>query len=93
MSCHGFLNNINYVVILKCPERMLGDYFSKGLTILECNANNLEKLPNEVRNIIHAEETDKSDKFMTCIKIFLSTSDTLKNLLANESFHSSCIQI
>ena len=23
MSCHGFLNNINYVVVLKCPKRML----------------------------------------------------------------------
>ena len=23
MSCHGFLKNINYVVILKCPKNML----------------------------------------------------------------------
>ena len=23
MSCRGFLRNINYVVILKCPKRML----------------------------------------------------------------------
>ena len=34
MSCHGFLKNINYVVILKFPKRMLEYYFSKGFTIL-----------------------------------------------------------
>ena len=39
MSCHGFLKNIKYVVILKCPKRMLEYYFSKGFTILECNVN------------------------------------------------------
>ena len=55
MSCHGFLKNINSVVILKCPKMMLEYYFSKGFTILECNDNNLEKLPNEVKQIIHAE--------------------------------------
>ena len=46
MSCHGFLNNINYVVKLKRPIRTMGYYFSKGFTILECNYNILEKLPN-----------------------------------------------
>ena len=23
MSCHGFLNNMNYIFILKCPKSML----------------------------------------------------------------------
>ena len=41
MSCHGFLKNIDSVVILKCPKRMLEYYFSKGFTIWECNYNNL----------------------------------------------------
>ena len=67
ISCCVLFKNINYVVILKCPERMLEYYFSKGFTVLECNFNNLEKLPNEVKQIIHAEETDNSDKVMTCI--------------------------
>ena len=61
LSYHDFLKNINYVVILKCTKRMLGYYFSKGFTILECNNNNLAKVPNEVKEIIHAEETDNSD--------------------------------
>ena len=47
MSCHGFLKNINYVVILKCPKKMLEYYFSKGFNILECNVNNLAKLPTQ----------------------------------------------
>ena len=49
ISCHGFLKNINSVVVLKCPKRMLEYYFSKIFAILECNFNNLEKLPNEVK--------------------------------------------
>ena len=49
MSCHGFLKNINYVVILKFPKNMLEYYFSKGFTILECNDNNLENFPNDVK--------------------------------------------
>ena len=57
ISCHVFFKNRNSLVILKGPKRMLGYYFSKGFTILECNTNNLEKLPNEVKDIINAEET------------------------------------
>ena len=74
MSSHGFQKNINSVVILKCPKSLLEYYFSKGFTILECNDNNLAKLPNEVTQGIHAEETDNSDKFMTCINTITSTS-------------------
>ena len=92
-SYHGFLKNINSVVVLKFPKRMLEYYFSKGFTILECNVNNLEKLPNEVKQIIHAEETDNSDKVMTCINTIPSTSNTLNNLVVNKSLHSSYIKI
>ena len=42
MSCRGFLKNIHFVVILKFPKRILEYCFSKGLTILEYNDNNLE---------------------------------------------------
>ena len=55
MFCHGFLKNMNYVVILKCPKSMLEYYFSNGFTILEYNDNNLSKLLNDVKQIIHAE--------------------------------------
>ena len=92
MSFHGFLKNIDSVVVLKCPKRMLEYYFSKGFTILECNDNNLEKLPNDVKQRIHAEETDNSDKFMTCINTIPYTSNTLKNLVVNKSSRPSNIQ-
>ena len=49
ISCYEFLRNINSVVILKCPKIMLEYYFSKGFNILECNVNNLAKIPNEVK--------------------------------------------
>ena len=91
MSCHEFLKNINYVVILKFPKRMLGSYFSKGFTILECNDNNLETFSNDVKERIHSEETDDPDKFMTCITTIPSTLNTPKNLVENKSFHYSYI--
>ena len=87
MSCHGFLKDINYVVILKCPKRMLEYYFLKGFSVLERNDNNLAKLLNEVLQRINAEETDHSDKVTTCINTISSTSNTLKNLLLNKSLH------
>ena len=93
MSCHSFLKNINYVVILKCPKRTLKYYLSKGFSILECNVNNLEKLPNEVKQRIYAEEIDNSEKVITCINTVPSTSDKFNNLLVNKSFRSSNIQI
>ena len=59
---------------------------------MEYNDNNLEKLQNDVKQRIHAEETDYSDKFMTCINKILSTSNILKNLVLNKILHSSYIQ-
>ena len=89
--CHGFLKNINSVVILKCPKRMLGYYFSNGFTILEYNYNNLEKNPNDIKQRTHAEGTYNSDKVMTCINTITSTSNTLKNLVVNKNLHFSYI--
>ena len=53
---------------------MLEYYFSKNVTILECNVNNFGKIPNEVKQIINAEETDNSNKVMTCINIIHSNT-------------------
>ena len=72
MSCHGFLKNINPIVVLKCPKRMLEYYFSKGFTLFDCDIINLEKLPNEVKVRIHAEDIDNSDKIMICSTSILS---------------------
>ena len=92
LSFHGFYKTINSVVVLKCSKRMLSYYFSKIFSILECNTNNLENLPNEVKQIIHAEETDNSDYFMTCINTTLSTSNKVKKLLLNKILHYSYTQ-
>ena len=37
LSCHGFLKNNDFVVILKCPNRMSEYYFNKGFIELECD--------------------------------------------------------
>ena len=71
---------------------MLKYYISKLFAILECNINNLAKLPNEVKQIIHTEATDNSEYVMTCMKTITSTSKELKKLLSNKSLHYSYIQ-
>ena len=92
ISCHVFLNNKDTVVILKFPKRMFEHYFSKGFTYFDCTKINLEKLPSEVKDRIYAEKTYNSDKVMICSTTITSTSNTLKNLAVNTSFHSSYIQ-
>ena len=37
LSCHGFLKNNDYVVILKFPNRMSEYYFYIGFVIFECD--------------------------------------------------------
>ena len=92
MYCNGSLKKINYVVILNCPKMMLEYYFSRGFAILECNDNNLAKLPNDVKQRIHAEAANNSDKVMKCINTIPSTSNTLNNLVVNKSLNYSYIQ-
>ena len=48
---------------------------------------------NDVKQIIHAEETDHSEKVITCINKITFTSNTLNNLVVNKSLYSSYIQI
>ena len=71
---------------------MLECYYSKEFAILECNVNNLAKLPNEVKKIIHAEETDNPDYVMTCINKIPSASNRLDNFFLNKGLHYSYIQ-
>ena len=37
LSCQGFLNNNDSIVILKCPNRMSQYYFNKGFIQLTCD--------------------------------------------------------
>ena len=92
LSCLGFLKNINYVVILKGSKSMVEYYLSKGFTIVEWNDNNLAKLPNELKQIIHVEETHNSDEVMKYINTIPYTSNTPKNLVVNEKSHPSYFQ-
>ena len=92
LSCNGSSKNIKSLVILKCPKSTLEYYFSKGFGILECNSNNLKKIPNLVKKGIHVEETHDSNYVMTCITIIPSISNTLRKLLFHYSLHYSYIQ-
>ena len=72
--------------MLKFPKKMLEYYFSEGFSHFECNTNNLEKLPNEFKQRIYEEDTDNSEKLMTCTTTIPSTSNILKNLAVNKKF-------
>ena len=67
---------------------MLEYYFSKGFTILKCYDNILAKIPNDVKQMNQAEETDNSDNFMKCINKIPYTPNKLKNLVVNKGLHS-----
>ena len=45
LSCQGFINNNEYIVILKCPNKMSQYYFNKGFIQLKCDKDHLKKIP------------------------------------------------
>ena len=42
LSCQVFLNNNDFIVILKCPNRMSQYYFNKGFIQLTCDEGHLK---------------------------------------------------
>ena len=66
-------------------------YLNKWFIIFDCDKK-IKKITSEIKDIIGAEVTDSSDKVMICSTTIPSTSNTLKNLLVNESSHYSYIQ-
>ena len=54
LSCQGFLNNNESIVILKCPNRMSEYYFNKGFIKLTCDEDHLKTLPVRVKNRVGA---------------------------------------
>ena len=76
-SCHGFLNNNESIVILKCPNRMSEYYFNKGFIQLTCDENYFKKLPFLVNDRVGAEVKVNSDLVMICYTTITSTSNTL----------------
>ena len=89
LSCHGFLNNNESIVILKCPNRMSEYYFNKGLIESTCDEDNLNILPLSAKQRVGAQVKVNSDKVMICKTTIISTSNTLKNLVISSYYHSS----
>ena len=87
LSCHGFLNNNESIVILKCPNNMSEYYFNKGFIKLNCDEDHLNKLPKLVQQRVGAEPKVNSDLVMLCKTTIISTSNTLKNLYISSDYH------
>ena len=89
LSFQGLSNNNESVVILKCPHRIYEYYFNKGFIIFDCDEEILKRLPYLVKDIVGAEVTINSEKFLLCYTTIPSTSNILKNLLVNSNYNSS----
>ena len=89
LSCKGFLNNNESIVMLKCPNRMSQYYFIKEFIQLTCDEDNLRKLPAKVKDRVGAEVKVNSDLVVLYYTTITSTSNTLKNLYSSKDYHSS----
>ena len=89
LSCQGFINNNDSIVILKCLNRMSQYYFNKGFIQLTCDEDHLKKNPEKVKERVGAELEVNTDLVMLCHTIITSTSYTLKNLNIGRDYHSS----
>ena len=89
LSCQGFLNNNESIVILKCPNSMSEYYFIKGFIKLTCDEDNLKKFPVRFKDRVGAELKVNSDLVMLCYTTISSTSNTPKNLFISRDYHSS----
>ena len=89
VSCHGFINNNDSIVILEYPNRMSQYYFNKGFTEIICDEERLKKLPDLVQKRVGAELSENTDLVMQCSTTITSTSTTLKNLYVGTEYHES----
>ena len=87
LSCQGFLNNNESIVILKFPNRMSEYYLKKGFIQLKCDEDHKKKLPLLVKDRVGAEVKVNSDLVMLCYTTITSTSNTLKNLFISRDYH------
>ena len=74
LSCQVFLNNNEYIVILKCPNRMSDYYFNKGFIQLTRDEDHLKTLPVWIKDRVGAELKVNSDLVMLCYTIITSTN-------------------
>ena len=88
LSCQGFINNNDSIVILKFPNRMSQYYFNKGFTQLKCDEDHLKKIPENVKERVDAVLEENTDLVMPCHTTITSTSSTLKNLYIGTKYHS-----
>ena len=55
LSCQGFINNNNSIVILKCPNKMSQYYFNKGFIQLTFDEYHLKTNHDKVKDRVVAE--------------------------------------
>ena len=72
------MKNINSTAILLYRSRLVNYYLAKVFIIIKQKSKHLSIVPNEVKQIIHAINKQKTDYVMACYTEFFSVANTLK---------------
>ena len=87
VSCHGFMTESNSTVILNWRSRLINNYLSKGLFVIEQGSNQLNFIPNGVRLIINLVDQLKTDYVMVKSKEISAIENTIKQLHIHKNMH------
>ena len=87
VSCHGFMEKPDLTVILNCRSRLINNYLSKILCIIEKDLKQLSMLTNYLKLIINIIDLMDTYFVMAKNKAISSVSNTIKNYI----FRKICI--
>ena len=87
VSCHGFMKKPNSNVILNFQNRLINNYLSKRLSIIEQNTRQFIFLPNDVKLMINLINHLDTDYVMVKNKAIYSVVNTIKQLHIHKNMH------
>ena len=87
VPCHGFMRKPDSAVILNLLSRLINDYLSKVLYIIEKGSNKLSLLPNYVRLRINLNNQLNTDFIIAKNTAISVVSNTIKQLHIHTDMH------
>ena len=80
VSCNGFIMKLNSTVVLKFQSRLINNYLSKGLYIIEQGSKQLNLTPNDIILRINLVDQLKKDYVMVKNESLSAVANTIKQL-------------
>ena len=87
VSCNGFTKKPNSTVILNCQSRLINNYLSKGLPIIEQNKNQLSLITNDVKLIVNLIDQLEIYYVMVKNEAIYAVANTMKQLHIHKNMH------